>query len=266
MEEKVNALAQIIKFASSLPVLITIVFASGILVMLPDSVINQLQLIPLRKSIGWIVSILFIFSAIWLFIRFLIWLLKVLGNRIDLHNAEKYLKEDASFEELDLLLQLFKQPGFTEQLVVDEPAVKGLMYRHAILKIGSTIQPDYNGFSGSYSTAIRLQDWTIKYVKKNKKEIQSRIMDLLQDWIVSELGNAGIKKLREYFGNELEKQSGFSTDDFRLRKALENHFIISKAETTIDNMMCFGDSFIIQDWAKEYINEKFLVDKSVESE
>ncbi|WP_242327042.1 MULTISPECIES: super-infection exclusion protein B [Lactococcus] len=256
MEEKVNAVAQIIKFVMNLPVLISVVFTSGVFVLLSDSVMNQLQLSLLRKNVGWIISIIFIFSTIWLFIRFLIWVLKVLGNRVDLYNAIKYLKEDASIEELRLLLELFEQPGFVEQLIVDNPAVRGLRYRHVILQVGSTIQPDYAGFSGSYSTAMRLQDWAIKYVKRNRKDIKDKIRDLSQEWIISELGTKGVKKLRSYFGNELENHASFSLNDYYFQELLEKHFVISKVDPTIEEMMSLREVFVVQSWAKDYINNQ----------
>ncbi|WP_407350096.1 super-infection exclusion protein B [Lactococcus garvieae] len=261
MKDLLNIPEYLIKFISKMPVLMSISFATAILTFLPSKVMEQMQLVAVRKNIGWIISIIFLFSTIWLIIRFGIWIFKIIFNYFDLKTAEKYLVNDAKIEELKLLLSLFNQPGYTAQLIVDKSAVKGLTYRHVLLKIGSTLQPAYD-FSGSYSTAMRLNDWTIRYIKKNKTKMIEKIYQSYKNWIDEELDDEDLKNLRQIFGNSLEKTVTISDMDYSLDDFKQYHVLEEEGSKEMDiNTIVYGKRAVVSDWARKYINEKYPLER-----
>lgn len=173
--DKLNVIPSIIKFISKIQVLVSVVLSSGLLVCLPSRVMAKMQLTSLRRNFGWLVSLVFIVFASWLLIRFTIWLFKVLLNFRLLLKSQRYMVHEASKAEIELLDYLFNRPGYTASLILDDSDVKGLLLHGIATRTGNTLQPDYVNGSGSFSTAITLQNWSVKYYRKHQAKIQANI-------------------------------------------------------------------------------------------
>lgn len=166
IEEKASGLVGLLKLPPYL--LGALAAASGILLFLPDDVIDKLYMSSFREQYGFIAGIVFIVSIAILTVHAIVQLYKKVSSKVKL----KKLKEaQTSFlakidgDKLCLIKEFMRVPSHTLKLPMYSGIVSELQYYNVISPAGQTHLVDMSAPEISYF----LQPWVAQRIDENNE-------------------------------------------------------------------------------------------------
>lgn len=142
-------------------ILSALAIASGVILFLPEPLINQIYMSDFRDNYGFIIGLTFLVSISILLVSVGIWLFKLGSNRRFrkkfLKNGEKKLCKLNDYE-MAIIYTLYSQDNRTFNLPINDGAISGLEYNKMVGKVGSSHMVDMMNPRIPYL----LQPWVIE--------------------------------------------------------------------------------------------------------
>ena len=142
MEVDGTAVKEILKLLKTPYILITFALASGLILFLPDDIINKMYMLDFRNKFGFVLGMIFWFSSTLLIVMLGAKLFKRYENkRINKKMQEgmkKFLINMKNRGEIEIITQMLKEDDYTLELPINSGAVIKLQHYYIITPAGSS--------------------------------------------------------------------------------------------------------------------------------
>lgn len=156
----------------------TIMIFTGLMLFLPDPIINKLYLSTLKNSIGTILGILFLISTVLVIVLILIYIfdcfIKKHKTKVVKRKITKYLLENKNKAIIEIIKKLLKTEGHTCELQINSGAVAELTSR-GIISLTTSNSPVDFGYNNEMFTNYFLQPFIIEIIENNE-ELRKKYM------------------------------------------------------------------------------------------
>ncbi len=150
-------------------IIVALAIATGIILFLPDSIINKMYMTNFRNAYGFIIGLVFVISVSISLVYGVIVLYSFYSKKYYKHkfmkNAVSYLKKLTPYQKF-IIYDLYLEDNFTEELPLHDGAVK--MLEHNMMIGKATTQYYVEDFNNAMFPYM-LQPWVVEKLNENKE-------------------------------------------------------------------------------------------------
>lgn len=178
--------SKIIDFLKQPQFVFVIAVTAGLIIFLPESVVQKMGLYQTRSTYSPYIAIVFLISAILFVIqggaKSLAWSKAWRKNQSDLRRRVKQL-ETLTKEERAILKRFIERQTMTQRLDVDSGIVNGLMFKDIIYRAAVRATSgfaDYTYHGVVYSCDHNMQSWAWEYLNEHPELLADREGDAIK--------------------------------------------------------------------------------------
>lgn len=148
-------------------IIVALTIATGIILFIPDSILNKMYMMNFRTTYGFIIGLVFIISLSISLVYSIIVVYKFFSKKYYKHkfmkNAVSYLEKLTSYQKF-IVFDLYQEDNFTEELPLHDGAIKILEHYMMIGK--ATTQYFVEDFNNALFPYM-LQPWVVEKLNEN---------------------------------------------------------------------------------------------------
>lgn len=136
-----TAIKEIFKVLKTPYILITLALASGLILFLPDKIINKMYMLDFRSKFGFVLGLIFWFSITLIIVivsvkKYEKYKKKLLNKKLQ-KGIEKFLVNMKNKAEIEVITEMLKEDDYTLELPINSGAVIKLQHYYIITPAGN---------------------------------------------------------------------------------------------------------------------------------